>query len=292
MMEMVLFAELFIASLFFTGLYRKFAILKSIVDRPNERSSHVIPTPRGGGLIFTALFYFLLTKLWLFNLIPTNLLLSLLGGIVVAFVGYWDDLGHLKIQWRFLGHCFAAVWGVAWLPIPLGLDTFFAIFITVWFINLYNFMDGIDGIAASEAVFVSTAAGFALLHHDAGISTLCFGLGFIMLGFLCWNWAPAKIFMGDVGSGFLGYCFAILMWTTAATHHLSVLFWWILLAVFLIDATVTLLRRMIQGKKWYQAHCEHGYQKLTQRGFSHAQVTLCMILINVVILLPAAFFLS
>ena len=291
MMEMVLFAELFIASLLFTGFYRKFAILKSIVDSPNERSSHVVPTPRGGGLIFTVLFYFLITKLWLFNVIPTNLLLSLLGGIVVAAVGYWDDLHHLKIQWRFLGHCVAAIWGLLWLPIPHGFAMFFPIFITVWFINLYNFMDGIDGIAASEAIFVATVAGVALLHHDPGISILCFGLGFIMLGFVCWNWAPAKIFMGDVGSGFLGYCFAILMWATAATHSLSVSFWCVLLAVFLVDATFTLLRRMIQRKKWYQAHCDHGYQKITQRGFSHAQVTCCMMLINIFILLPIAFFL-
>ncbi|MDP1573490.1 MAG: glycosyltransferase family 4 protein [Coxiellaceae bacterium] len=291
-MHSALLIAAFIFSLSFTGLFRKFALQKAIIDLPNERSAHVIPTPRGGGLVFTVAFYGLLVTLWFLNEVQTPLFLSLLGGIVVAIVGYWDDLYHLKIQWRFLGHCIAAVWGIAWLPIPHGVDTFLAIFLTVWFINLYNFMDGIDGVAASEAIFVSVAAGIALLHHDAGVSTLCFGLGAIMLGFLCWNWAPAKIFMGDVGSGFLGYCFAILMWATAAAHSLSILFWWILLAVFLVDATFTLLRRMIQGKKWYQAHCEHGYQKLTQKGLSHAKVTLCMMGINIFILLPAAFFLS
>lgn len=281
-----LLGSCFIFSMIFTGLFRKFALKKSILDLPNERSSHAIPTPRGGGVVFTVLFYLLLMLLWSFKIVSSSLCFSLLGGIAIAVVGYWDDVYHLKIQWRFLVHCLAAIWGMYWLALPQGWVWFFAVFLTVWFINFYNFMDGIDGIAASEGVFVSFVAGSLLFTHSAGLSLLCFGLGFMLLGFLYWNWSPAKIFMGDVGSGFLGYCFAIFMWATASMHQLSLLSWWILLAVFLVDATVTLLKRMSQGKKWYQSHREHFYQQLTQRGLSHARVTTYMMLVNIFILLP------
>lgn len=280
------------SSLILTGAYRTFAVKKAIMDLPNERSSHAIPTPRGGGIVFTSLFYFLLTVLFYLNAIPENIFLSLLGGILVAIVGFCDDLFHLQIYWRFLAHCVAATWGIFWLHLPFDWTLFFAIFLTIWFINFYNFMDGIDGLAAGEAVFVALIAGAFLITRDQGLSVLCFGLASLMLGFLYWNWMPAKIFMGDIGSGFLGYVFAILMWTTAAQHTLSVLFWWILMGVFLIDATFTLLKRMLQGKKWYQSHCEHLYQQITQKGLSHARVTTYALCINIFVLLPLAFLLG
>jgi len=150
-------------------------------------------------------------------------------------------------------------------------------------------MDGIDGLAASEAIFVLAVAGSVLLFQgNVGVGRLCLGLAFAVVGFLYWNWKPAKIFMGDIASGFLGYCFAILMWATASTHALPLLFWLILLSVFLIDTTYTLLRRMIQRKKWYSAHREHIYQQVVQKFFSHDQMTLIIISINIVVLLPIA----
>lgn len=278
-----------LVSLISTGIFKKYALKKAILDLPNERSSHQQPIPRGGGIVFVGLFYLLLSYLFAVHAIPKFLLMSLLGGLPVAIIGYCDDLYSVKIHWRMLIHIFSATWGIWWLPMPHTLITIFAIFMTVWFINLYNFMDGIDGLAASEAIFVSAVAGIVLLQTDKGIAILCFGLAFSVLGFLYWNWSPAKIFMGDIASGFLGYFFAILLWSTASIHLLPIFFWIILLAVFLIDATFTLLRRILQRKKWYQAHREHIYQRLVEKGLAHHHMTLLVISINMMVLLPLAF---
>ena len=271
-----------------TGFFRRYAIKKSILDLPNERSLHATPTPRGGGIIFVFVFYVFLFCLFFLHCITRDLFLSLLGALPIAIIGYCDDLYSLSMHWRLLVHCLSATWGIAWLSFSSVADMFFPIFLTLWFVNLYNFMDGIDGLAASEAVFVAIAAGIVLLPINTPVSMICFGLGFSVLGFLFWNWQPAKIFMGDIGSGFLGYCFAILMWSTTSAHRLPISFWFILLGVFLVDATYTLLRRMIQRKKWYSAHREHIYQKMVQAGLQHYQMNLIVILINLVILLPLA----
>lgn len=285
-----LFIAIFLASLILTGFYTRYALNKAILDLPNERSSHQQPTPRGGGIIFVSVFYVALLYLFAAHLVSSSLFLSLLGGIPVALIGFCDDLFSIKMQWRMLVHVLAAIWGILWLPTAHLYITLFAVFLTVWFINLYNFMDGIDGLAASEAVFVSIVAGLVLLSVDQGASIVCFVLGFSVFGFLYWNWAPAKIFMGDIGSGFLGYFFAIMLWSTESLRVAPIYFWLILLAVFLIDATYTLLRRIIQKKKWMQAHREHIYQLMVQKGLMHYQMTLLVILINMVVLLPLAIY--
>lgn len=288
---MVLLIVVFLSSLVLTGIFLQYALKKSILDLPNERSSHQQPTPRGGGIVFVTVFYLFLLCMFVTNAISQSLWLSLLGGIPIAIVGYCDDVFTVKIQWRILVHMIAASWGIFWLPISHAWIVPIAIFLTVWFINLYNFMDGIDGLAASEAIFVSIVAGIAFINSDSSVSLLCFGLAFSVFGFLYWNWAPAKIFMGDIGSGFLGYFFAIMLWATVSPHKTSLFFWLILLAVFFGDATFTLLRRILQRKKWYQAHREHLYQKLVQKGLRHYQMTLLVMLVNMAILLPMALYL-
>src|SRR5690606_7293985 len=135
----------------------------------------------------------------------------------------------------------------------------------VWMINLYNFMDGIDGIAATETVMVCALAGILLLASGASIiAWTAWALAAACLGFLRWNWAPAQIFMGDVGSGFLGYCIAMLAIVSSREGSFPLWVWLILLGAFVVDAGVTLLRRMKQRLKWYEAHHSHAYQHATE----------------------------
>ncbi len=293
----------FISAFFLTYGVRYFARQKQIMDTPNHRSLHKIPTPRGGGLAFVLVFYAALFILWLVHAVSFLTFMAFLGGILVALVGYLDDLIGLKSKWRFLAHILASVWGIAWLHgvlfLTLGSSYFYApvlltlgaVWLSTWLINLYNFMDGIDGLAGMEAVFLAGAAGVFLFFTGAQESALiCMILAASVLGFLIWNWSPASIFMGDIGSGFLGYIFAILIWLTNKQHTLPVAAWLILLGVFLGDATCTLIYRMIQKKRWQEAHREHAYQRLTLSGYSHQKVVLGVLGFNIFLLLPLAFF--
>ena len=301
MEKVCFFIFLFALSCVLTYAVKKYALKKSILDIPNERSSHKIPVPRGGGLAFVFTFYIAVLFLFLSKSIPTALFLALLGGIPVALIGYIDDIKSVKSTIRISVHIFAAIWGIAclgWVHFlyfgvaqlsNLWLCSFIAIFFIVWFINLFNFMDGIDGIAASETIFIALSSGILLLNSGyASVSHVCFVLAAVVGGFLVWNWPSAKIFMGDIGSGFLGYVLAILMWSTNNSEQLPTPIWWILSVVFIGDASFTLIKRMWQGKQWYSAHREHAYQHLVQSGFSHTQVTIGVLLVNIFICLPLA----
>ena len=159
-----------------------------------------------------------------------------------------------------------------------------------WVLNLFNFMDGIDGIAASEAIFVVLAASsLSALGTDAtGVFAASLVFAAACGGFLLWNWPPAKIFMGDVGSGYLGYVLAILALAAARENASSLWCWLILGGVFLVDATVTLSRRLVRGERVYEAHRSHAYQWLSRRWGSHRLVTIAVVLVNVAWLMPCA----
>lgn len=277
----------FILSFVLTFYYRDFALEKGIIDTPNERSLHQMPVPRGGGIVFVGIFYVLLLALCFTKQIKTDIFYAFLGGIPVAIIGYLDDIRGVKIQWRLLVHLVAAVWGIVMLGLPHSIFSIIPILLTAWFINFYNFMDGIDGIAATQGIFVTLVAGiFLSLTHHIGLSALCLGMFAALIGFLYWNWEPAKIFMGDVGSGFLGYFFAILMFSTALQYKIPAIFWLFLMIVFLADATLTLLYRMHQKKKWYLAHREHVYQRMVQWGLRHSEVVFALMTSNFIIVLP------
>jgi len=279
----------FLLSAGLTYLVRNLSLHYQILDTPNQRSSHIVPLPRGGGLAFFFVFYAILIWLFVFHVIEKNIFLSLLGGIPIAIIGYCDDLLEMKTSIRLAVQLLSSVWGLYWLHLPF-LFFVIACISSVWLVNLYNFMDGIDGLAGSEAVFVSGVAGLLLwIHGFYSNALVCLLITSSVMGFLVWNWQPAKIFMGDVGSGLLGYWFAMLIWTTKIQHQLSMDVWIILLSVFLIDATMTLLHRMKQKKKWYAAHREHAYQRLVQAGFAHQTVTLFILSINVLICVPLIF---
>ncbi|OGT36808.1 MAG: hypothetical protein A3F12_00825 [Gammaproteobacteria bacterium RIFCSPHIGHO2_12_FULL_38_14] len=280
---------IFSISLFLTHQYWKYALKKAILDIPNDRSSHKQPTPRGGGLVFFGIFMITALYLWRLGNIDTALFLSLLGGLPIAIIGYVDDIHPVSNRYRIVVHFFSAVWGCAWLGFVAHPTFIIMVLITVWFVNLYNFMDGIDGLAASETIFVGMVAGLILMARDInGVGLLCFALASSVLGFLVYNWEPAKLFMGDIGSGFLGYVLAILMWKSASFGVLPVLFWWILLGVFLTDATFTLLYRIRNKEKWYMAHRKHIYQRMVQKGLSHKRVTQFTFFVNILILLPVS----
>lgn len=269
---------------------RRHALRRGMLDVPNHRSSHEVPTPRGGGVGFVVVV--LAGTLALALAVPSArpLAWALLGGGAVAGVGWLDDRVSLPASRRLVLHGLAAVWALAWIgpptelalgvaTVPLGwLGAPLAWLGIVWAINLYNFMDGIDGLAAGQAV-IAGAAGALLALALGSVET---GLVAALLaaaagGFLVWNFPPARIFMGDVGSGFLGYAFAVLALHGAAREGPPLLVWVLLLGVFLVDATATLLRRMARSRDWMEAHREHAYQQAVQRGHSHRRVTLVLL---------------
>lgn len=226
------------------------------------------------------------------------------GGVLVAGVGFLDDCGHVSARLRLLIHFAAAGLALFWIggapSIQIGEINFSAGFfgdiltliLLVWTLNLYNFMDGIDGIAAVEAISIAGgAAGIIFLLHGADSDfSLLILLAMGCTGFLVWNWPPARIFMGDVGSGFLGYTLGVLAILTASSGLLSIWAWLILFGVFYTDATVTLLRRLLRGERWYEAHCSHAYQCAARRYQSHKKVTLSVLAINACWLFPLAMF--
>jgi len=224
-----------------------------------------------------------------------------IGGLIVVIIGWIDDHRHIPALWRAISYFIAAGWAIVCLGglerIQLGsqvlslghMGTFLAIFWIVWLTNLYNFMDGTDSMAAIQAICVGLLAGILFwLEGQYGVAIVCFVIAASSCGFLFWNWPPAKIFMGDVGSCTLGFCFGVLAVIGEIEDTVPLVVWFILLAVFIGDATLTLLMRIMKGEKWYQAHKSHAYQRWVQMGASHKSLALGVLSINVMILWPMA----
>jgi Fuc2NAc and GlcNAc transferase len=219
----------------------------------------------------------------------------------VAGIGFLDD--HLAVQarLRLLVQFAAAGWALWQIngmgPLHMGgviwdwgwVGQLVALVGLVWMINLYNFMDGIDGIAGVEAICAGGLGGLLLTWLGlGGLAAGALALTGASAGFLAWNWPPAKIFMGDVGSGFLGFVFGVLTIASARERPFLLWPWLILLSVFIVDSTLTLMRRLITGARWYEAHCCHAYQHAARRWSSHSKVTLTVAAINIVWLFPLA----
>ncbi len=289
------------ASWVLTAQLRRYALAKSLMDVPNERSSHSIPTPRGGGISIVVTFLIGLFFLWSTNLLANDTFIALIAaGALVAIIGFIDDHGHIAARWRLLGHFTAAVWIVFWLgglpplimfgySVDLGwTGHVLSVVALVWLLNLYNFMDGIDGIAGIEATSSTLIVGllFFFVFNNKEMAFLNLLMFAAVIGFLMWNFPPAKIFMGDAGSGFLGLMLGALALYSAHVDALMLWVWLILLGVFIVDSTYTLLRRMLRGDKVYEAHCSHGYQYASRKYGSHLPVTLAVLLINLFWLAP------
>jgi Fuc2NAc and GlcNAc transferase len=289
-----------VAAIGLTFALRRYALARSLMDVPNARSSHTVPTPRGGGVAIVLVFLAAISLLAFSAMLDTRVWLALFGsGALVAVVGFLDDHNHIAARWRLLGHFAAGAWVLLWLggmPGVLGavdelaaLWWLFGLFYLVWMLNLYNFMDGIDGIASVEAICV--CAGACLIYALGGHLQLMWLpalLAAAVSGFLLWNWPPAKIFMGDAGSGFLGVILAILSVQAGWVETDYFWAWVILLGVFIVDATFTLLRRLLRGDKVYQAHRSHAYQYASRVYGRHLPVTVATALITLGWLLPWA----
>ena len=278
-----------------TGLVRRYALNRRLMDIPNDRSSHVVPTPRGGGLAIAMVVLGTLLFATLRGVVTANVGVALVGGgLLIALVGWIDDRRGLTAGVRATAHTVAAVWALTWLggmprltvgesTLSLGLaGSAFAVVGVVWMTNLYNFMDGIDGIAGGEAVSVGLAGGLLLwVAGQPELAFCAFLLAAASAGFLFWNWAPAKIFMGDVGSALLGYLFAVLAIASELSGSIPLAAWFLLLGVFWMDATLTLVRRVVNGERWYSAHRSHAYQRMVQAGWSHSRVSGCVLVLNI-----------
>ena len=283
-----------VASWIIAGRVRRYAIDRSLLDVPNHRSSHSVPTPRGGGLAIATVTLLGMALAAALGLVPGRLALAIVGGgTAIAAIGWLDDRRGVAVSARALVHTLAALWSVLWLgglpALSIGGDAVrlgwmggaLAVAGIVWVTNLYNFMDGIDGLAGGEGAVVGAFAGALLLAAGRlDLALVAWLVAAASVGFLIWNWPPAKLFMGDVGSGLLGYLFATLAVASENAGGLPLLAWVILTAAFVVDATITLVRRAMHGERWYAAHRSHAYQRAVQAGRSHARVTSGTLLLN------------
>jgi len=284
------------------GVYIRFSKRFNLIDSPNFRSSHSKPVPRGGGIVFASIFLFELIALYLFDdLTDKPLLYSLLGsGFAIMLLGFADDIRHIPARWRLVVHFLSSAW-VAYLlliseteadmgSIIYWITILFAIFSQVWLLNLYNFMDGIDLISTSETVTVVSCGAFLIwltMPGDPSSLLLLLLIG-ALLGFLPWNISPASLFMGDAGSAFLGAIIGVFVIHSGLLSPNLTFAWLILLGVYIVDATTTLLRRILNGQQFYQAHRTHAYQHAAIKFHSHTKVSVAVAMINLFWLMPLA----
>lgn len=278
-------------SFILTYLIMHFAVRKKMVVIPNARSLHDMPTPKGGGLAIIITWYIGITVLYLTGIIENGLYSALMCGVLIAVVSFIDDVQGLSPIIRLIVHFIAAIaafWFLEGLrPLVLPEIHFnynyltypIAIIGMVWFINLFNFMDGVDGLASVEVIFICSV----LFVMSWNLSTIL--LISCVTGFLYWNWPRAKIFMGDVGSTQLGFILVVFGIYFHNTYEFSILNWIMLSSPFWFDATLTLFRRWRNGEKLSEAHCKHVYQRIVQAGFSHEKVNTSLIIINLLTML-------
>jgi Fuc2NAc and GlcNAc transferase len=302
--EFIYYILAFISTFFGVELFRRWSLKRQILDIPNERSSHSAPTPRGGGIIFAAVslgFYII----W--NL-KYGIWSYIFGAILLAAISWIDDLKSVPSILRFAVHFIAAgliIYGLGGFEIvrlpffgDIQLNYFalpFTLLWIVWLTNAYNFMDGIDGIAATQAI--TAGIGWFLLGFKYEIPFAAFFgliLAFTNFGFILHNWSPAKIFMGDVGSAFLGFSFAFLPLLAAKESSqnaqkfalIGILF----VLPFMFDTVFTFIRRLLNGEKVWQAHRSHLYQRLVISGYSHRFVTTLYGIISLLIIAATLIF--
>ncbi|MCW8895359.1 glycosyltransferase family 4 protein [Sulfurimonas sp.] len=286
----MIYIVLFLISFTLTYLIKNYAIKKSLVAEVNDRSSHTTPTPHGGGIAIAITWFIGISYLYYINDINSSLYLALLAGAMISIVSYLDDLYELSAKVRLATQILVAFIGLYFLGGLEKIDlvvfsienqivtNIFAILMIVWFINLYNFLDGIDGYAGSEAIFLGLA-GYLLFSQSYFLVLVA-----AVFGFLIWNWHKAKIFMGDVGSTLLGYNIAVFTIYYANIESANLWVWITMFGLFWFDATLTLYRRYKNKEKLSQAHKKHAYQRLTQSGWTHSRVVVFSILGNALLL--------
>ena len=293
----MIYLILFLISFFLTHIIKIYAIKKSIMDIPNDRSSHTVATPRGGGLAIIISIYIGICILYSTNNIQSSLFYALLSSLPIVIVSLIDDIISLSSKIRFLVQLLCAVLAVYFLGGINSIDfilfelngwwlNIIVVICIIWVTNLYNFLDGIDGYAGSEAVLVGFGS-FILLQNEVGLI-----IAISTLGFLCFNFPislgksyvkKASIFMGDVGSATLGFLFAILCFYDTGDGNIYI--WLVLLSLFWFDATITLIRRLKNGENITKPHKKHAYQRLHQLSWSHSKVVCFAIIFNIFFLI-------
>lgn len=279
------------------GLYLPLARRFQLLDRPNERSSHRRPTPHGGGtpLLLAFALGVVLAGTWHAPWAVTYRVLSG-SALLLMLLGAVDDLRGLSVTLRMTLYGLSCLLLSIWLLRPLDAGALLPVLVAMWTLillwslNLYNFMDGIDGIAATQCVLAcGSAALLAWVGNGEGAYALfCLLLAAAHLGFLLWNWPPARLFMGDAGSVPTGYLMAALAMVGWIQGQLNPLCWLILAAVFVTDATWTLLWRMASGQPFTRPHRLHAYQRLSRHWGSHLAVDMVLIGLNALWLFPLA----
>ncbi len=289
------------ASAILTGMVYRHAVARQWLAMPNARSSHAVPTPSSGGIGLAVVALGVFAILGVTGALPASIAMALVGGgALVAVVGWMDDRRQLPARVRLIAYVIAAVWAIWWIR---GPDTIFvgmtvvslgvwgallAVLCTVAFSNLYNFMDGIDGLIGAQAVLAGSV--LALLSFLVGAPAIAAAYGTLAaaaLGFLVWNWHPAKIFMGDVGSVLLGFSFAVLAVASEQLRAVPALTWITIFAVVIVDAGFTTIRRAIRGERWYEAHRMFSYQRAVQAGHRHSTVVLGVLALDVALVVLA-----
>ena len=297
-MSTFLFCIFFLAVLF-TGVIEKAAVRLSLIDYPVARSAHLSPKPSGGGIVIIGIFLLCTYFYYFFGHISDHTFYALLGTIPIAAVGLFDDLSRASLRLRLLIQFMAVFWVIFWVEGVPSIDfslfeitnpwvlMFLGVVSVVWLLNLYNFMDGIDAIAATEVLFVNAMSSiFAIQAGDMALALLSASLFAASAGFLVWNWPPAKLFMGDVGSSSIGFILGVLALASMHSGTLTVWTWLILLGVFVADSGVTLIVRFVNKEKWYEGHSCHAYQNTARRWGSHERVVVWMLLVNLIWLAP------
>lgn len=294
-----------IAAWFATAVVLRHASVLGLVHQPNQRSSHTRITPHGGGLGIVLASCLLPLVYFLQDQVNPMILWVPLLALVIAVTGLLDDIRHLSARIRLLFQCIVVASLLAVLHntpdygltpfagLPLLLTTIALLFAGLWWLNLFNFMDGIDGLAGTQAIFMllGTAGLITAFYPHAQDSVAWYWLVYLAIatiGFLLHNWPPAKIFMGDTGSLFLAFMIFALALMTISQGWMNYATWGILGSLFVTDASVTLIRRMQAGQRWTEAHRSHAYQRLARRWQSHRKVTLFVLNINLFWVLPLA----
>ncbi len=289
----------FIASYF----YPSFAVKFGLVAEPNFRSLHSNVTPRGAGIIAAVIVLLTLAVLGRQHFFSNRVFITLFyGGILVSIVGFLDDRYDLSARLRFVTQIIIAValcvcFGAS-PPLKLGFATvslgwfgaFIAVFALVWFYNLFNFIDGIDGMAISAVIFTSTTmATFFYLHHDVELSLLLLILGCANIGLLIFNWPPARVFLGESGSSFNSFMLSAIILASLWKPTPMLWVWLIVFAYYFTDTTMTTCTRMIKyPKTWYHPHRSHAYQNLARISDNHLKILSLVWAVNLVWLLPLA----
>lgn len=294
-----------ISSWTLTGIVRRYAVRSKLLDIPNPRSSHTLPTPRGGGLAIVITFAAALVLLGFARLVDIRTIsVLLLSGGLISGVGLLDDRYSVSAGMRIAVQLVAAlffVFAIREVPDSVLADfgfrhhwtnTLLVVLALSWNTNLFNFMDGIDGIAGGEAMFIAGAGAYInfMQRGDLGLSAAMLCLCAASGGFLFWNLPTARIFLGDVGSGFFGLMLPMLGLVASQRSSIPVQVWVILGGLFAVDATITLLRRIARGDRWFEGHRLHCYQHLARCWNDHLRVTVLFGAINILWLFPWALY--